>query len=318
MEYRPLGKSGIEVSTVSLGTWVMGGKQWSGADDAESVAAIHAALDLGVNLIDTAEVYGGGHSEEVVGRALRDRRDRAVVATKLSLWHAEPDQVRGALEGSLRRLQTDYVDLYQIHWPHDTVPFEDTMAVLAALKDEGKVRAIGVSNFDVEQLRRCMKAAQVDSLQPPYSLFWRYIEPEILPFCRENDVAVLAYSPLAQGLLTGKFTRDGKPPEGDIRAKNVLFQGSVFECCLEAVEELSAIAARYGKTPGQTAVNWLLRQPGMTSAILGARSAAQVRENVGAVGWELSEEDARTIDELGRRVMERLGRPETLWGPRWY
>lgn len=318
MESRELGRSGIRVSIIGLGTWAMGGLQWSGADDNESIATIHAAIDRGVTLIDTAEVYGKGRSEEVVGRALRGRRDRVVLATKAAMWNAAPGKVREALEGSLRRLQTDAVDLYQIHWPHKTVPLEDTMAALDALVGEGKVRAVGVSNFDVAQMRRCLAPRRIESLQPPYNLFWRGIEGEILPFCRERDIALLAYSPLAQGLLTGKFSKDTRIPADDIRRHNVLFQGETYLRCLEAVSGLRDVGARYGRTPGQAAVNWLLRQPGVTSAILGARTPAQIEENLGAAGWDLSGKDAAEIDRLGRTVTDTLPAHETLWGPRWY
>ena len=318
MEYRELGRSGIRVSVVGLGTWVMGGLQWSGADDDESIATIHVAIDRGVTLIDTAEVYGKGRSEEVVGRALQGRRDRVVLATKPAMWNAAPEKIRQAIEGSLKRLRTDVVDLYQVHWPHKTVPFEDTMAALEKLVQEGKVRAVGLSNFDVAQMRRCLGVRRIDSLQPPYSLFWRGIEAEIVPFCREEGIGILAYSPLAQGLLTGKFSKDTEIPKDDIRRHNVLFQGDTYQRCQDSLDGLREVAARYGRTPGQAAVNWLVGQPGMTSAILGARNRSQLEENLGATGWDLTNEDAAEIDRLGRAVTDRLPPHETLWGPRWY
>jgi len=316
MEYRRLGKSDLEVSVVSFGCWQAGRSGWTDVDDDISIKAMGTAFDLGINLFDTAEVYGDGHSEEVLGKALKGIRDRVLIATKVFSNHLKAEDVRKALEGSLRRLKTDYVDLYQIHWPNDKVPLEETMGALVALQQEGKIRSIGVSNFNVAQMEEASRYGRIDSLQPPYSLFWRHIEKDILPYCAANQIGVIAYSPLAQGLLTGKFNRDNRPQKPDVRAHNVLFQGEVYEHCLEAVEEIRKIAQAHHQTVGNAAINWLLAQKGMTSAIIGARTPEQVKENVGASGWSLSEEEKSLMDRLGRRVMELVDESNpVLW--RW-
>lgn len=315
MEYRRLGRSDMEISAISLGCWVMGKEWWGDADDAESISAIHAAIHLGVNFIDTAPAYGAGHSEEVVGKALEGRRDKVYIATKVGWGDLDPQKLPGALEASLRRLRTDYVDLYQIHWPHETIPTVDSMAVIKRLQEQGKVRYIGVSNFNVQQMKDALSVARIESLQPPYNLFWRHIEKEILPFCVENEIGVIAYSPLAQGLLTGKFTKDTKFSENDIRSHALLFQGDVFATAVDAVEVMKPIARKYGKTVGQLALNWLLSQKGVTSAIVGARRPSQVQENVGGQGWQMDTTDLEVVDKLGWLVMSKLDEDPRMW--RW-
>jgi myo-inositol catabolism protein IolS len=315
LELRRLGRSDMWISSISLGCWVMGKEWWGDADDSESIAAIHAAIDQGINFIDTAPAYGAGHSEEVLGKALEGKRDKVYIATKVGWGDLDPQKLPGALEASLKRLRTDYVDLYQIHWPHETIPISDSMAVIKKLQDQGKVRYIGVSNFNVPQMQEALSVARIESLQPPYNLFWRHIEKDILPFCIENEIGVIAYSPLAQGLLTGKFTKDTKFPENDIRSHALLFQGDIFLTALEAVEEMKPIAQKYGKTLGQVALNWLLCQPGITSAIVGARRPSQVEENVGGQGWKLEDEDLKTLDQLSKRVMSKLDDDPRMW--RW-
>lgn len=306
MEYRKLGRSGLEVSEISLGCWVTGGDYWAGAEDDESIRAIQKAVDTGINFIDTAEIYGSGHSEEVLGRALQGRRQKVVLASKVWQSHLKAPDVRKACEGSLKRMKTDYLDLYYIHYPSNTgIPIAETLGALADLQKEGKIRAIGVSNFSVAQMEEALAIHRFDALQPCFSLFWRW-EEEAIAFCAKNNIAVAAYSPLAQGLLTGKFTRDWKFPEGDGRARAALFQQGVFEKCLDAVDELKPIAAKYGKTLGQTALNWTTAQPGLTSAIVGARTAAQAEENAGAAGWRLDAADIAAIEKIGRKVTDTL------------
>lgn len=307
MEYRKLGRTDMTVSEISLGCWVTGGDYWGGAEDDESVRAIQRAVDLGINFIDTAEIYGNGHSEEVLGRALAGgRRQKVVLASKVWQANLKAPDVRRACEASLRRMKTDCIDLYYIHYPSNTgIPIEETMGALDALQKEGKIRAIGVSNFSVAQMEEALAVHRFDALQPCFSLFWRW-EEEAIAFCARHDIAVAAYSPLAQGLLTGKFTRDWKFPQGDGRARAALFQPGVFEQCLGAVDEIKPIAARYGKTLGQTALNWTTAQPGLTSAIVGARNAAQAEENVGAAGWRLADGDIAAIERIGREVTDHL------------
>ena len=305
----------MEITTISLGCWVMGQEAWGGADDSESIAAIHASLDAGVNFIDTAPAYGGGHSEEVLGKALEGRRDQAFIATKVGWDDLQPTRLPSALEASLKRLRTDYVDLYQVHWPHKSIPVGEIISVMKRLQDQGKIRYIGVSNFNVEQMKEALSVARIESLQPPYNLFWRHIEPDIPRFCIENDIGMIAYSPLAQGLLTGKFTRDHQFPESDIRSHAVLFQGEAFRTALDVVDEMRPIAAKYGKSLGQLALAWVLAQPGITSAIVGARRPSQIAENLGGQGWILDPADVEKLSQLGMRVMAKLDDNPVMW--RW-
>ena len=307
MEYRKLGNSDLNISVVGLGAWVMGKEMWAGADDDESIAAIHAAIDLGINWVDTAEGYGGGHSETVVGRALADRRDKMLIATKVGPDRLSRENVLAACDQSLARLQTDHIDLYQIHWPSSTgVAIDETMGALVDLQQQGKIGAIGCSNFDLAQMADARKYGALESLQPPWSLFWRHVEKEIVPYCIAQNVGVVAYSPMAQGLLTGKYTPENRPPEEDHRNHSILFQGETFDRALKAVARITEIGASYGKKPGQTALRWLIQQPGLTSAIVGARRPSQVEENVGAADWTLSDADLAEISALGDDVMSTL------------
>ncbi len=307
METRRLGNSDLELTVIGLGCWLMGKSDWHDVDDAESVRAIHAALDGGINWLDTAEAYGGGHSEELIGRVVAERgRDKVIVATKVWAGNLTAEGVPAALDKSLRRLDTEYVDLYQIHWPSSDIPLNETMEALAKVQQEGKIRHIGVSNFSVEQLREALQYGPIVSSQPPYSLFFRYIEKRGVPFCREHNIGILPYSPMAQGLLTGKFTRDWRPPSDDNRRSNLLFQEPTYGVALDEVEVVRQIGAKYGKTPAQTAIRWMVQQPGLTSAIVGARNEAQVKDNLGAADWELAPEDVAALSAAGDKVMATL------------
>jgi aryl-alcohol dehydrogenase-like predicted oxidoreductase len=314
MQYRELGTSGIQVSAIGLGGWAFGGDVWGDVDDDESIATIHAALDDGINLIDTAESYGEGHSEEVIGKALQGRREQAIVATKVSPHHLDREGIRAALEGSLRRLRMEFVDLYQVHWPNRKFPIEETMEALAELVEEGKIRAIGVSNFSLRQLEAALQVATVHALQPPYSLIWRMAERELIPFCRTHGIGVLAYSPLAQGLLTGKFTLENRPHGADIRRKNRLFKKEeTYRIACDVAQELEALARRHGMTAAQMAINWVICQPGITSALVGAKRPAQVRENAAAADFQLSPEVLEEIRRLGDRVVATLDTNPHMW-----
>ncbi len=307
---RALGRSGVELTTVGLGAWAMGGPWkvgWGPQDDNDSIAAIRRALDLGINWIDTAAIYGLGHSEEVVGRALQEvPRDRVFVATKCGRTaddtgtpHSDltPRRIRQEMEESLRRLQTDYVDLYQIHWPDNDAgtPLEESWGVLAALQDQGKARYLGVSNFDVPLMERCEPIRHVDSLQPPYNLLRRDIENEILPWCKSNGTGVIAYSPMQSGLLTGSFDKSRLAAD-DFRHRSPHFQEPNLTRALGVVERLRPIAARHGGTVGQLAIAWTLMHPAVTAAIVGARRPAQVDENAAVMEWELTAEDMAEIE----------------------
>src|SRR6267142_1082089 len=320
MQMRKLGNSDLHITRVGYGAWAIGGSGWQFAwgsqDDNESIAAIHRALDLGVNWIDTAAVYGLGHSEEVVGRALKDwRGSRPYVFTKCGLRGdakgevqkvLSADSIRGEVEDSLRRLSVDVIDLYQIHWPPDpdSPALEEAWSTLADLKREGKVRWIGVSNFNVQQLQRAQAIAPVTSLQPRYSLVHREIEDEILPYCLNEGIGVIVYSPMASGLLTGAMTREraARLPKDDWRSRDPEFREPKLSQNLALVERLREVGEKYHRPPGQVAVAWVLRNPAVTAAIVGARNAEQVERNVGAAELQLTDQEVAEIE--GRKVQE--------------
>jgi aryl-alcohol dehydrogenase-like predicted oxidoreductase len=317
MDFRQLGKSDIHISPIVMGTWQAGKQMWSGIEDADTIAAIRAAFDEGITTVDTAEVYGNGYSERIVHKALGDVRGEAVYATKVYANHLAYDQVFEACHRSLRSLHTDYIDLYQIHWPAGSfgtpeVPVEETMRALNELKKQGKIRAIGVSNFSREQLEEAALFGQIDSLQPPYSLFWRHVEKDAMPYCVDNQITILAYSSLAQGLLTGKFGPDFQLGKGDHRVKNRLFQGETFERVQQALAELRDICRRLNLPMNQVALAWLIRQP-RTCAIAGARNAEQSRMNARAAGVNLSESDLEMIAAAGRLVTDHLDDDPVMW-----
>ena len=273
---------------------------------------MRAALDAGINFFDTAEGYGGGHSEQVLGKALAGRRDDVLIATKVGASNLKRDNVRASCEASLKNLDTDRIDLYQIHWPAGSwgspiVPIEETMTALEELRGEGKIRTIGVSNFNSAQIEEALQFGRIDSLQPPRSLFWRVFETNgTIQTCIENEIGVIAYSPLGQGLLTGKFSKENRPGPGDNRANNALFKGENYDRALQAVEQLRPIAERLNTSTGQLALAWLLAQPGTTSVITGARNAEQVQGNIGASALELGADDVAEISRIGRTVTDSL------------
>jgi len=310
MNTRQLGTNGPHLTEIGFGAWAIGGAWeygWGKVDDGNSIDAIRKALDLGINWIDTAAVYGLGHSEEIVGKALQGKRDKVFIATKCSqVWdekgkvrtHLGMPSMRTEIEASLRRLQTDYIDLYQIHWPDWDTPVEDSWNEMVNFKREGKVRFIGVSNFGEDLLERCEKIAHVQSLQPIYNMLERGIEPEIVPYCKAHGVGIVAYSPMQSGLLTGSFDLRKLPPDDWRITHSEKFREPKFSRGVRLVEKLRPRAAKYGKTVGQLAINWVLRNDAVTSAIVGAKTASQVEQNIAAVGWEISDEDMRKIDGL--------------------
>ena len=311
---RALGPSGIQASAVGLGTWVMGGWLWGGADDAQSIEAIRASLDAGVNFIDTAPAYGLGLSETLVGKAVAGRRDKVVIATKAGLvWHVNkgehffeqggkavrrylgPESLRYELEQSLRRLNTDYIDLYQTHWQDSTTPIAETMQALLDFKREGKIRAIGVSNATVEQVEEYRRHGPVDSAQEKYSMLDRELEARYLPYALKNNIAMLAYSPLANGLLTGKIPPERTFPPDDLRHNNPRFSIESRRAVQALLEQMQPVARKHGLTLSQLVIAWTLAQPGVTHALVGARDQGQALENAAAGRAALSPEDLRAI-----------------------
>lgn len=314
MQQRRLGSSPVSVSEIGLGTWEMSGAFWGPADDAESVRVIHRALDLGVTLIDTAEAYGQGHAEEVLGKALAGRRQRAVIATKVAPNNLDPRKLEAALDGSLKRLRTDHVEIYFVHWPNPELPLGPTMEALERLRAQGRIQAVGLSNFGPAGMEQARQYGTIDVLQPPYNLLWREVEAAILPYCREHGIGVVPYSGLAQGLLTGRLSRDIVFAEGDERRTTVLFQPGIFKRVLDAVEGLRPIAAGYGRTVAQLAIRWLTSRPGISSPLLGARTVAELEENAGSFGWTIADADAAEIDRLTLPVWTEVAEHVDIFG----
>lgn len=317
MQLRSLGNSEVNISPVLMGTWQAGKQMWTGIDDNETTRAIRSAFDAGITTFDSAEAYGEGHSERILGKALADVRDRAVVATKVFANHLRYEQVIKACDGSLKNLQTDYIDLYQIHWPAGSfgtrpVPVEETMRALNDLKQQGKIRSIGVSNFSRAQLEEASQYGRIDSLQPPYSLFWRQVENDAMPFCVENNISILAYSPMAQGLLTGRFGPDHRYESGDHRTKGKLFQPENYARVQNALKQLVPIAEKQGITMGQLALAWITAQPN-ACAIAGARNADQAVQNAHAAEVQLDSATVKQMDAIGRTVTDYLGEDPVMW-----
>lgn len=317
MQLRRLGKSDLKISPILMGTWQAGKEMWVDIDDAQTTSAIRAAFEAGITTFDTAESYGNGHSERVLGAAVSDFRDRLILATKVFANHLKAKQVIAACHRSLKNLKTDVIDLYQIHWPAGSfrtkaVPIAETMGALNQLKEEGKIQAIGVSNFSRRQLEEASQYGRIDSLQPPYSLFWRHVENDAMPYCMENDITILAYSPMAQGLLTGKFAKDHKFKEGDHRARNRLFKPENFQRVHQALQGLRPLAEEKKVSLGQLALAWVISHAG-ACAIAGARSRDQAVQNAGAATVSLSDEELARLDEIGRLVTDYLDDDPMLW-----
>jgi aryl-alcohol dehydrogenase-like predicted oxidoreductase len=313
MQKRPLGKSDMNFTTIGLGTWAMGGADWDFGwgpqDDKKSIDTIHKALDMGINWIDTAPVYGLGHSEAIVGSALKGMSEKPYIATKLGrVWNEKkelgfdlsPSSIRKEIKDSLRRLQVEVIDLYQIHWPRDKDDVERAWETMAELVHEEKVRYLGICNASVEQLQSISRIYPVTSLQPPYSLVKPDVENELLPYCQENQIGVVPYSPMYKGLLTGKFSHEYMQnlPESDHRHRDPQFQDPQLDQNLKMVDQLTEIASRSGYKVAQLAIAWTLKNPAVTSAIVGARKPEQLDDIVPAGDWELSDEEKTEIDRI--------------------
>jgi aryl-alcohol dehydrogenase-like predicted oxidoreductase len=316
MQTKPLGNSDLHITPIGFGAWAIGGGGWAfgwGAqDDQDSIEAIQRSLDLGVNWIDTAAIYGLGHSEEVVAKALKGRTDRPYIFTKCSMiWNEKgeisrslkEDSIRHEVEASLRRLNVEVIDLYQVHWPNPEPEIEEGWTTLAKLKDEGKIRHIGVSNFSVNQLQRAQAIAPVTSLQPPYSLINRKVESEVLPFCQQHNIGVIVYSPMQSGLLTGAMNseRVANMPDDDWRKQSSEFQEPRLSRNLKLVETLRQIGQEHEKSPGEVAIAWTLNNTAVTAAIVGGRNEEQVEGIIGAGEFRL---DKSAFDKINAFLRE--------------
>ncbi len=313
MQTRKLGNSDLHITRIGFGAWAIGGGGWAfgwgSQDDADSVATIREAIDLGINWIDTAAVYGLGHSEEVVAKALEGVAKRPYVFTKCArIWDEKrqigkslkADSIRRECEASLKRLKVDVIDLYQIHWPEPDEDIEEGWQAVMKLKEEGKIRWAGVSNFSDEQMARVSKYGPITSLQPPYSMVRPEVETDILPYCQAHNIGVIVYSPMASGLLTGAMTREriaAMPADDWRKEKNKHYQEPLLTRNLNLVELLRKIGSRHSRTPGEVAIAWVLRHPAVTAAIVGARKPGQLKELIGAADWQLSPSEASEIDE---------------------
>ncbi|WP_282942007.1 aldo/keto reductase [Paenibacillus sp. RC67] len=307
MKFSPLGKSNIQVSRVTFGCWELGGGPWEFTSDDNNMKAVQAAFDMGITTFDTAEGYGSGHSEEIVGNALQGKREQCILTTKVSRANLAPANVRRSAEASLQRLKTDYIDIYYIHWPSFEVPVSETLTEFNKLKEEGLIRAIGVSNFSVEQLEEASLYAQIDVLQPEYSLLHRSIEQDIVPYCKKNNIAIMSYSSIAKGLLTGAFHLGGKKlDENDFRSTRRLFLPDHLEKEEELIMVLKDIADSKGKAISQIAISWLLHQEALTTAIVGSQSIKHMKENIEAADIELNSDELNALDSVSKKVIASI------------
>ena len=323
MLYKTLGTTDIKISEFALGCWPFaGGKVWGVQDDSMSIRTVHAALDKGINFFDTAEGYNDdSHSEEVLGQALINRRSDSVIATKISTSHLLPDLIEKTCENSLRRLRSDYIDLYQIHWPNHDVAVEESLAVLLKLRDSGKIRSIGVCNFGINDLSDALSAAEIVTNQLPYNLLWRPIEVEILPKCLENNVGLICYSPLAQGLLTGRYSSPDDVPDGLSRSR--LFSGNrplathgeagIETETFNAIFEIISLADQMDETPAKISLAWVRSRPNITALLVGARSPQELDLNIPAFDYSLAPHEVDRLSSITHSVKEKLGSNADMW-----
>lgn len=307
------GKTGIMITPIGLGTWVMGGSWWGGSDKEESKATILAALESGINLVDTAPAYGQGIAETIVGEAIKEfGRKNVILSTKAGLrWdekgdvtrNCSPESLEYELDMSMQRLQTDYIDIYHLHWPDFKTPMKDVMRKMNEFKKAGKIRAVAVSNLSIEQMQECLEEGYLDGCQPPLNMFERESEKEILPLCQQNQLGVLSYGAICRGLLSGKFTKESQFKEGDMRSFDPKFQPSNFEQYINAVEDLKKVAAELNISVAQLAVAWTFHQKGVTCALVGARRPEQIKENAAAGDVKLEQD---TLDKIEQILKENI------------
>ena len=310
MDYRKLGKTDLNVSVIGFGAWGIGGAPfWKAESDAISERAILRAFDLGITLFDTAPVYGFGHSEKLLGKVLKSKRDDVIIASKCGLrWEKEhvsgirrncsKESIKKEIDWSLKRLQTDLIDLYQIHWPDNKTPYQETMEALIEIQQVGKIRYFGISNYSVKQSQACLPHAPICSLQSEYNLIQRSIETELVPFCCEHDLGLLAYSPLGSGVLCGKYDTNTRFTDWRSHGRVGQFSGKQFENNIAKIEKLKMISQRCDKNCAQLAINWVANQPGVTSALVGVKNDVQVRDNVKAIGWRLEKKYQSELEEI--------------------
>jgi aryl-alcohol dehydrogenase-like predicted oxidoreductase len=326
MEFTTIASAGITVSRIGLGTWAIGGWMWGGSDEKDAIATIRAALDRGITLIDTAPAYGFGSSEEIVGKAIAENRlrHRVVIATKAGLdWHngqpfrdARRERIFSGVEASLNRLRTDVIDIYQVHWPDPLTPIQECAEAMGALLKQGKIRAVGVSNFSRKQMDDFRTVSKIDTVQPPYNLFERESEIEVFGYCLSNGIATLAYGPLCRGLLSGRMRSDTTFSGDDLRQTDPKFQPPRYSQYLRAVAELDRFAReKYGKRVLDLALRWVLDQPGVSTALWGARRPAQLDPLDDAMGWNIGPDDMREIDRIVRENVTNPVGPEFMAPP---
>jgi len=322
MQYRQLGNSDIQVSPIAVGFWgIVGGDYWGEQDEKDTINTVHSALDAGINFFDTAEGYGDGYSEQMLGRALKGRRDEAVIATKVSAGNLAPDDLKSACEQSLKHLQTDVIDLYQVHWPNHDIPFEDTMSALLDLQQAGKIRVIGVSNFGKQDQLDMLQHGRFDANQLPYSLLWRAIEFDIQPQCVEHNISILPYSPLNQALLTGRYSNADEMPyqrtrtrhfNGDRKNSRHGLPGFEQET-FDTLDNIRKICEDIGEEMVHVALAWLLHKPAVTSVLAGARTPDHIHSNVKAGNLELSEDTMQRLDDATETLKQKLGSDPDMW-----
>jgi aryl-alcohol dehydrogenase-like predicted oxidoreductase len=317
MNFLNLGSTDIKISKIIMGTWQAGKQMWTGIEDSDSIEAIKTAYENNITTFDTAEMYGKGHSERILGQALKSVRDKVVIATKAAPQNLSKDKLISACEKSLKNLDTDYIDLYQIHWPAGSfgskkIPVSETLEAMDKLKKQGKIKAVGVSNFSKEQLEEALSFYQIDSVQPPYSILWRHIEKDLMPLCIENNISILSYSSMAQGLLTGRFKQGHKFEKGDNRASNKLFNGQTFEKALEIIDDLKPVAADLGITLSNLALSWVKSKKN-TAAIAGSRNKSQSKENAKALNTNLPAEIIEFIDKRTLEFTNITGGSPVMW-----
>jgi len=322
MEYRKIGQSNLKVSVISMGCWAIAGDStWGPQKESDAINAIYTALDAGINFFDTAEIYGDGYSEELLGRTLTKRRKEVIIATKVSPHHLRPKDLIKSCENSLRRLKTDYIDLYYIHWPNREIPIEETLSTMEKLKREGKIRVLGCSNFGKIDLTELLKKGRVEADQLPYSLLWRVIENEIQPLCIKNNIAITCYSPLAQGLLTGKFNSPDEVPEGRARTRHFSSnrpqarhkEAGAEKETFEVLGEIKKICKKINIPMAQVSLAWLLSRRGVASIIAGARNPEQVKINAKTADLTLPQEILEKLTLITEDLKNKLGNNPDMW-----